>query len=107
MLLWPKNLICLDSNEHREVQAEAMVDQTEGVDNLKWFDFASTCMLDSTWEIAVKRPTSSLSHRTCPWGGHLIRFDNRTPPFARSALIFDDWFSSLQLKCTLYHGLEN
>lgn len=79
VLLWPKNLICLDSHEHREVQAEAMVDQTEGVDNLKWFDFASTCMSDSTWEIAVKRPTSSLSHRTCPWGGHLIRFDNRTP----------------------------
>ena len=86
MLLWSKNLICilsacrLDSNENREVQAEAMVDQTEGVDNHKWFDFASTCMSDSTWEVAVKRPASVLSHRTCPWGGHLIRFDNRTSP---------------------------
>eukprot|EP00438_Fugacium_kawagutii_P015808 Skav206884 [mRNA] locus=scaffold3287:13187:18436:- [translate_table: standard] len=35
-------------------------------------------MTDSKWEMAARRPEASLSHCTCPWGGHLVRFDNRT-----------------------------
>lgn len=45
--------------------------------NNEWFDFARSCLSDSKWEMAANRPETSLSHRTCPWGGHLIRFDNR------------------------------
>ena len=45
--------------------------------NNEWFDCARSCLSDSKWEMAANRPESSLSHRTCPWGGHLIRFDNR------------------------------
>lgn len=45
--------------------------------NNEWFDFARSCLSDSKWEMAANRPEASLSHRTCPWGGHLIRFDSR------------------------------
>ena len=27
------------------------------------------------WDTALARPKAQLSHRTCPWGGHLIKFD--------------------------------
>lgn len=27
------------------------------------------------WSLALARPQAELSHRTCPWGGHLIKFD--------------------------------
>eukprot|EP00434_Breviolum_minutum_P030267 symbB.v1.2.026772.t1/scaffold2699.1/size140064/7 len=42
-----------------------------------WFDLASSCLSDSLWELAVKHHETSLSHRTCPWGGHLLKFDSR------------------------------
>ena len=51
----------------------------EESDNKDWFDFASASMSDFKWDLAASRPDASLSHMTCPWGGHMIRFDNRTP----------------------------
>ena len=42
-------------------------------------------MSDSDWEVADARPDASLSHRSCPWGGHLIKIDLKMlgydPPF--------------------------
>ena len=35
------------------------------------------CMSDSLWQLAVHLPEKTLSHRACPWGGHLVRFDSR------------------------------
>lgn len=40
-----------------------------------WFSLASAMMSDSDWEVADARPDASLSHRSCPWGGHLIKID--------------------------------
>eukprot|EP00438_Fugacium_kawagutii_P029575 Skav212239 [mRNA] locus=scaffold4106:82972:86749:+ [translate_table: standard] len=42
-----------------------------------WLGLASSCMSDSLWELIVKSPEASLSHRACPWGGHLVKFDCR------------------------------
>ena len=32
-------------------------------------------MSADNWSLALARPKAQLSHRTCPWGGHLIKFD--------------------------------
>ncbi len=32
------------------------------------------------WEVALARPLAKLSHCSCPWGGHLIRFDCKDVP---------------------------
>lgn len=42
-----------------------------------WFGLAASCMSDSLWQLAVHLPETTLSHRACPWGGHLVRFDSR------------------------------
>lgn len=38
-------------------------------------------MSDSDWEVADARPDASLSHRSCPWGGHLIKIDLKMPGY--------------------------
>lgn len=48
-------------------------DRVEG-----WFNLVSNGGLSrSAWDLAVERPDSSLLHRSCPWGGHLVRLDLR------------------------------
>lgn len=42
-----------------------------------WLGLAASCMSDSLWQLAVHLPEKTLSHRACPWGGHLVRFDSR------------------------------
>ena len=32
------------------------------------------------WEVALARPLAKLSHCSCPWGGHLIRFECKDVP---------------------------
>jgi len=44
-------------------------------DHSDWLNFAASCMSDVQWEVAAIRPDAVLSHRSCPWGGHLIRLD--------------------------------
>eukprot|EP00435_Cladocopium_sp_Y103_P025545 s3145_g6.t1 len=46
-----------------------------------WFSLASAMMSDADWEVADARPDASLSHRSCPWGGHLIKIDLKMPGF--------------------------
>jgi len=43
-----------------------------------WLKFAPSCMSDEQWEVAAKTPEAVLSHRSCPWGGHLIKIDSKT-----------------------------
>ena len=43
-----------------------------------WLKFAPSCMSDEQWEVAAKTPEAVLSHRSCPWGGHLIKLDSKT-----------------------------
>lgn len=48
-------------------------DRVEG-----WFNLVSNGGLSrSAWDLAAERPDSSLLHRSCPWGGHLVRLDLR------------------------------
>ena len=42
-----------------------------------WLKFAPSCMSDEQWEVAAKTPEAVLSHRSCPWGGHLIKIDSK------------------------------
>lgn len=51
-------------------------DRVEG-----WFNLVSNGGLSlSTWDLAAERPDSRLLHRSCPWGGHLVRLDLRNIP---------------------------
>ena len=43
-----------------------------------WLKFAPSCMSDAQWEVAAETPEAVLSHRSCPWGGHLIKIDSKT-----------------------------
>ena len=43
-----------------------------------WLKFAPSCMSDEQWEVAAETPEAVLSHRSCPWGGHLIKIDSKT-----------------------------
>ena len=43
-----------------------------------WLKFAPCSMSDEQWEVAAKTPEAVLSHRSCPWGGHLIKIDSKT-----------------------------
>jgi len=42
----------------------------------EWMKFARCCMSDADWEVAANRPEAILSHRSCPWGGHLIKIES-------------------------------
>lgn len=44
-------------------------------DHSDWLKFAASCMSDVQWEVAAIRPEAVLSHRSCPWGGHLIKLE--------------------------------
>eukprot|EP00435_Cladocopium_sp_Y103_P030173 s1457_g7.t1 len=46
-------------------------------DHSDWLNFAASCMSDVQWEVAAIRPDAVLSHRSCPWGGHLIKMDSK------------------------------
>jgi len=50
-----------------------MADENHGV----WLNFASQCMSDEQWEVAATTREAILSHRSCPWGGHLIKVESR------------------------------
>eukprot|EP00438_Fugacium_kawagutii_P009162 Skav206203 [mRNA] locus=scaffold1844:395252:395841:- [translate_table: standard] len=43
-----------------------------------WRDFAPCCLSDATWKVAAESRDAVLSHRSCPWGGHLIKIDSKT-----------------------------
>ena len=47
-------------------------------DHSDWLKFAASCMSDVQWEVAAIRPEAVLSHRSCPWGGHLIKLEAKT-----------------------------
>ena len=47
-------------------------------DHSDWLKFAASCMSDVQWEVAAIRPEAVLSHRSCPWGGHLIKMETTT-----------------------------
>jgi hypothetical protein len=47
-------------------------------DHSDWLNFAASCMSDVQWEVAAIRPEAVLSHRSCPWGGHLIKLEAKT-----------------------------
>eukprot|EP00434_Breviolum_minutum_P006348 symbB.v1.2.005601.t1/scaffold326.1/size228935/23 len=51
-----------------------MADENYGV----WLNFASQCMSDEQWEVAATTREAILSHRSCPWGGHLIKLECRS-----------------------------
>ena len=42
-----------------------------------WLKFAPSCMSDAQWGVAAETPEAVLSHRSCPWGGHLIKIDSK------------------------------
>eukprot|EP00438_Fugacium_kawagutii_P030877 Skav213468 [mRNA] locus=scaffold3211:188134:190388:- [translate_table: standard] len=50
----------------------------EGVED--WFQMSDPILSEDGWEVALARPLAKLSHRSCPWGGHLIRFEVKQVP---------------------------
>lgn len=53
-------------------QVSAMVASTERV--RAWFELAQSCMSEDSWKVATEIPDASLSHRSSPLGGHLVKF---------------------------------
>ena len=43
-----------------------------------WFQVMPNLLSSEGWGMALARPKASLSHCTCPWGGHLIKFNLRS-----------------------------
>ncbi|CAK9014352.1 unnamed protein product [Durusdinium trenchii] len=41
----------------------------------EWFQLMPHLLSSEGWAVALARPKAKLCHRTCPWGGHLIRFN--------------------------------
>ena len=63
-------------HKHR---SRSMVEVDEVVeDHSVWLHFASAAMSQDQWEVAEERPQARLSHRSCPWGGHLIKIEALT-----------------------------
>ncbi|CAK9091073.1 unnamed protein product [Durusdinium trenchii] len=52
-----------------------MVASTERV--RAWFELAQSCMSEDSWKVATEIPDASLSHRSSPLGGHLVKFEFR------------------------------
>ena len=41
--------------------------------NEEWFELVPNLLSSQGWEVAIDKGRSSLSHRDCPWGGHIIK----------------------------------
>lgn len=41
----------------------------------EWFQAMPEVLTSVSWSLALARPKAQLWHRSCPWGGHLIKFD--------------------------------
>ena len=41
----------------------------------EWFQAMPEVLTPVSWSLALARPNAQLGHRSCPWGGHLIKFD--------------------------------
>ena len=41
----------------------------------EWFQAMPEVLTPVSWSLALARPNAQLWHRSCPWGGHLIKFD--------------------------------
>ncbi|CAK9073436.1 unnamed protein product [Durusdinium trenchii] len=84
--------------------------RTERID--AWFGLAGSCMSDSGWEVAARtKNKAALSHRSSPWGGHLLKFEffnlfiENAPPNPSDLLVrpevrgtFDDSWPSIRVK---------
>lgn len=65
--------------QHRSYSILAHTTSSSMADNYcEWLNFAGSCMSDEQWEVATKTPEAVLSHRSCPWGGHLIKIESKT-----------------------------
>jgi len=42
-----------------------------------WLKFAANCISEAGWEVVARTPDVLLSHRSCPWGGHLIKVESK------------------------------
>eukprot|EP00490_Sorites_sp_Unknown_P016133 CAMPEP_0114646110 /NCGR_PEP_ID=MMETSP0191-20121206/4969_1 /TAXON_ID=126664 /ORGANISM="Sorites sp." /LENGTH=61 /DNA_ID=CAMNT_0001858903 /DNA_START=1 /DNA_END=182 /DNA_ORIENTATION=- len=40
--------------------------------------FAPHCMSNAEWLVAAQTREAVLSHRPCPWGGHLIKLESKS-----------------------------
>ncbi|CAJ1435030.1 unnamed protein product [Effrenium voratum] len=40
----------------------------------RWFDLAQLAWTEHTWMVQLNESHGSISHRPCPWGGHLLKF---------------------------------
>mmetsp|Transcript_9780 Transcript_9780/g.11859 ORF Transcript_9780/g.11859 Transcript_9780/m.11859 type:complete len:150 (+) Transcript_9780:98-547(+) len=40
-----------------------------------WFQAMPDVLSSPSWSLALARPKAQLWHRSCPWGGHLVKFD--------------------------------
>eukprot|EP00438_Fugacium_kawagutii_P010073 Skav205248 [mRNA] locus=scaffold4376:7390:8574:+ [translate_table: standard] len=43
-----------------------------------WRDFALCCLSDATWKVVAETRGAVLSHRSCPWGGDMIKIDSKS-----------------------------
>lgn len=46
----------------------------------EWFQAIPEVLSSTSWSLALARPKAQLWHRSCPWGGHLIKFDLKGMP---------------------------
>ncbi|CAJ1376495.1 unnamed protein product [Effrenium voratum] len=50
----------------------------------RWFEYACVALADQGWHMEIETREGSCSHRECPWGGHLLRFDYKHVPVSGS-----------------------
>ena len=51
----------------------------------RWFEYACVALADQGWHMEIETREGSCSHRECPWGGHLLRFDYKHVPVSGRA----------------------
>ena len=52
--------------------------EVQGDNHGAWLKFTPCCMSEQDWKVASQTPEAVLSHRSCPWGGHLIKLESKT-----------------------------
>ena len=75
-------------------------------DNLRdWLKFAGHCISDAGWEVAARTPEVLLSHRSCPWGGHLIKVESKTVFIQNAPADSRDFFARPEVQA-MFEGHE-
>jgi len=73
--------------------------------NEEWFELVPNLLSHQGWEVAIDEGRSSLFHRECPWGGHIIKCSmedvviNNPPEDPSNVLIRPETRERYQARC--------